>query len=446
MNAPLSPPRVLALGMGSVIAAGAVLLALPIASATGESLGFSSAFFTATSAVCVTGLIVADTPSAFSAFGHAVILVLIQVGGLGYMSLSTAVALALRGRLSIGAQAGLQESLNLGSRRDLARFMLAVFKLTLAFEMAGAALLALRWWSEFGPLRAAWFGLFHSVSAFNNAGFSLFPNSLMNWRGDLLVNLVVTALIISGGLGYLVLIEVGRYSRERRLSLHTRLVLVLTAALIGGGTVVLFYVEGANPGTLGDAPRAEALLAAFFQSVTARTAGFNTVDVGALRPASLFLLLILMFVGGAPGGTAGGVKVSTFGVTVMALWATVRGLREPVVLWRRLPAELVARAFFISLIGFLALNCVAGVLLLTEGLELLPTLFEATSAFGTVGLSTGIPGHPVSLTGGFSEPGRLLIAALMFAGRVGPLTLAVALAGRRFVPRVGYPEGRVLIG
>jgi trk system potassium uptake protein TrkH len=181
-------------------------------------------------------------------------------------------------------------------------------------------------------------------------------------------------------------------------------------------------------------------------SVTARTAGFNTLDMSLLRPATYFFLLILMFIGGAPGGTAGGVKVSTFGVTVLALWATIRGLREPTFMWRRLPPDLVSRAFFISLIAFLAVNLVAGLLLVLEGRELLQTLFEAVSAFGTVGLSTGMPGTPLSLSAAFSEPGRLLICLLMFTGRLGPLTLAFALAARSTVSRVRYPEGRVLIG
>jgi trk system potassium uptake protein TrkH len=443
---PLSPPRILALGVVAFIAAGTILLALPVSAAGVDRLPLLSAFFTATSAVCVTGLIVVDTPVAFSGFGEAVILVLIQIGGLGYMTLSTLVAIALGRRVGLHSQFSLQESLNLTSRRDLLKFTATVFKFTLGFELVAAAILAVHWSGQFGWGTAAWQGLFHAVSAFNNAGFSLFSTSLMDSRGDVLVNAVIAILIVAGGLGYLVLIEVARYRRARPLSMHSKLVLTMSAVLIVVGTLAILLLERGNAASLGQLPAPEAAMAALFQSVTARTAGFNTLDVGALRPATLFLMMILMFVGASPGGTGGGVKVSTFSVTVLALWATIRGYREPTVFGRRLPADLVARAFFVSLTAFLALNVAAGLLLVTEGGELLRTLFESTSAFGTVGLSTGLTGMPLSLTGGYSTAGQLVICALMFIGRVGPLTVAFALAGRVAAPRVRYPEGRVLIG
>jgi trk system potassium uptake protein TrkH len=396
--------------------------------------------------VCVTGLVVVDTPHAFSGFGQAVVLLLIQIGGLGYMTLSTLVLVALGRRVSMNEQHSLQESLNLSSRSDILRFAVTVIKLTLAFEFAGAAILAIRWWGDFG-IDALWLALFHSVSAFNNAGFSLFSNSLMDWRGDVVVNLTIMTLIAAGGIGYLVLTELGRYRRNGdALGLHTRFVLTLTAVLIAGGTAAILVTERGNPATLGPMGWPGAILAAAFQSVTTRTAGFNTLDMAALQPATYFLMLILMFIGGAPGGTAGGVKISTFGVTVLALWATIRGKGEPTVFWRRIPADLVARAFFVSLIAFLAVNVVTGVLLVREGGDLLRTLFEAVSAFGTVGLSTGVAGTFVSLSASFSETGQFLICLLMFMGRIGPLTLAFALASRRTPTRVGYPEGRVLIG
>lgn len=442
----MSPPQLLAVGMAAVIVAGTLLLALPLASATDGSVGWSAAFFTATSAVCVTGLIVVDTPTAFSGFGQGVILVLIQIGGLGYMTLSTFIAVLIGRRMSMTQQVSLQESLNLESRKDVARFALTVIKVTLAFEAIGAVILWARWWPQFGAGDAAWLAVFHAVSAFNNAGFSLFSNSLMDWRGDVLVNAVVMTLIVCGGIGYLVLADIGRWRTRRSLSMHSRFVLVLSIALVLVGTLGVYFVERGNGATLGGVGRPEAALAALFQSVTARTAGFNTIDVSALRPATFFFLLILMFIGGSPGGTAGGVKTSTFGVTVVALWATIRGAGDPTVMWRRLSAETVARAFFICLIAFLSVNIVAGALLIIEGTDLLRTLFEAVSAFGTVGLSAGVPGTPLSLSAAFSEPGRLLICLLMFTGRIGPLTLAFALAARRAAPRVRYPEGRVLIG
>ncbi|MCR4375496.1 MAG: hypothetical protein NUW22_11660, partial [Acidobacteria bacterium] len=352
---------------------------------------------------------------------------------------------ALGRRVSMNEQHSLQESLNLSSRSDIMKFAMTVLKLTLVFELAGAAILIARWWGNFG-VDSLWLALFHSVSAFNNAGFSLFSNSLMDWRGDVVVNLTVMSLVVAGGIGYLVLTELGRYRQTRSLSLHARFVLTLTAILIVGGTVAILVTEGRNPATLGTMGWPGAVLAAAFQSVTTRTAGFNTLDMGALRPATYFLMLILMFIGAAPGGTGGGVKVSTFGVTVLALWATIRGMREPTVFWRRIPADLVARAFFVSLIAFLAVNVVTAALLVREEGDLLRTLFESVSAFGTVGLSTGVSGTPLSLSAAFSDGGRLLICLLMFMGRIGPLTLAFALASRRTPPRVRYPEGRVIIG
>jgi trk system potassium uptake protein len=440
-----SPAQVLALSFMALIASGAILLRLPISGAR-DPLTLLDAIFTATSAVCVTGLIVVDTPNDLTVFGQLVVLVLIQLGGLGYMAITTVVGLALGRQLSLHERVTLQEALNVQSMEGLARFALTVLKLTLAFELAGAAILTVRWTGEYGFGQAAYYGIFHAVSAFNNAGFALFSDSLMRFRGDWVVNGVITTLVICGGLGFVVITEVGRLRRHRRLSPHTRLVLTLTAALIVVTTALIWFIERDNPGTLQPLGTGEALLASYFQAVTPRTAGFNTIDIGAMRGASLFLLILLMFIGAAPGGTAGGVKISTFSITVAVIWAMVRGAPEPTLLQRRIPAPLVARAFSICLIGFLALNVVAGLLLVTEARDLLPTLFETTSAFGTVGLSMSEAGAPVSLVGHFSGAGKALVMAMMFMGRIGPLTLAVAIARRREMARVRHPEGKFLIG
>lgn len=440
-----SPAQVLVLSFTGLILSGAILLRLPI-SAAREPLTLLDALFTATSAVCVTGLIVVDTPNDLTVFGQLVILLLIQLGGLGYMAITTVVGVALGRQLSLHERLTLQEALNVHSMEGLARFVLTVLKLTLAFELTAAAILTARWASEYGLGQAAYYGLFHAVSAFNNAGFALFSDSLMRFRGDWIVNLVVTTLVICGGLGFIVLTEVGRVRQYRRFSTHTRLVLTLTAALIVATTALIWVIERNNPRTLAPLGVGEGLLAAYFQAVTPRTAGFNTLDIGAMLPASLFLLILLMFIGAAPGGTAGGVKISTFSITVAVIWAMVRGNAEPTLLRRRITPPLVARAFSICLIGFLALNVVAGLLLVTEGRELLPTLFETTSAFGTVGLSMGEAGAPVSLAGHFSGVGKVLVIGMMFMGRIGPLTLAVAIARSRKMQRVRHPEGKFLIG
>ena len=440
-----SPPQVLVLSFTALIASGAVLLRLPI-SAVRDPLTFGDALFTATSAVCVTGLIVVDTANDLSAFGQVVVLSLIQLGGLGYMVITTVVGVALGRQLSLHERLTLQEALNVQTMEGLARFVLTVLKLTLVFELTGAFILTAWWAADYGLGRAAYYGLFHAISAFNNAGFALFSDSLMRFRSDWLVNLVVTTLIISGGLGFVVLTEIGRVRRYRRFSTHTRLVITLTATLIVVTTALIWFIEHDNPLTLQPLRLGDALLASYFQAVTPRTAGFNTLDIGAMQHASLFLLILLMFIGAAPGGTAGGVKISTFSITVAVIWAMVRGTPEPTLLKRRIPAALVARAFSICLIGFLTLNIVAGLLLMIEGRELLPTLFETTSAFGTVGLSMGEGGAPVSLVGHFSGGGKALAMAMMFMGRIGPLTLAVAIARRRALARVRHPEGKFLIG
>jgi len=441
----LSPAQILAFSILGLVAFGTLLLRLPV-SAARAPLSWLDAFFTATSAVCVTGLTVADTATDLSPFGQAVVLLLIQTGGLGYMAITTVVAIALGKQLTLQERRTLQEALNVQTMEGLLRFTITVLKLTVAIEAAGAVVLTAWWTPRFGMARAAYYGLFHSVSAFNNAGFSLFSDNLVRFRGDWVVNLVISGLIIAGGLGFVVLNELRHYPRARRLSMHSRLVLAMTALLVGAATLLLLILESRNPATLASLPPQEAVLAAYFHAVSPRTAGFNTIDIGRLAPPSLFLLLVLMFIGASPGGTGGGVKTTTFAIIVAALWGTVRGADEPTLFRRRLSTPLVSRAFFVSLIAFLALNGVAALLLTTEGRDLLPTLFETTSAFGTVGLSMGETGSPLSLVGHFSPAGKLLIAAMMFMGRVGPLTLAVAVARGRAQARIRYPEGKVLIG
>ena len=444
----LSPSQFLAFSFLGFIAVGGVLLALPVSAADGRHVSLLDAFFTSVSAVCVTGLITLDTPVDFSTFGQAVILLLIQAGGLGYMTMSTVLVAALGRSVTLQERLTLQEALNAQDMEGLVRFAGTVLKLTLAFELTGALILTLWWWSTLGAGTAAWYGLFHAVSAFNNAGFALWSDSLMSWRGDVVVNLVITVLIIAGGLGFFVWAELlSRHRRTVKISVHTRLVLAATAALLVGGTVMLLALEWNNPRTLATLPFGDKVLAAWFQSVTTRTAGFNTLDIGAMTVPSLFVMMALMFIGASPGGTGGGVKTSTFSITLAALWATVRGKNDTVIYKRRLGPELVAKAFFVSLIAFVTMNSVAWVLLLTEGRDLLTTLFETTSAFGTVGLSMGEHGAPVSLVAFFSPAGKLLIMLMMFVGRLGPLTLAIAVARRGAAQaKLRYPEGKILVG
>lgn len=445
----LTPAQLLSLHITGLILAGGILLSLPVAAAPGHVVSLVDAFFTSTSAVCVTGLIVRDTPVDFSLFGQIVILVLIQAGGLGYMTISTVLTVALGRRTSLQERLTLADALNVSSMEGLLRFAGTVAVMTLAFEAAGAAILAVRFSVDVGWAQGTYYGVFHAVSAFNNAGFSLFSDNLVGYRADLTVNLVVSTLVIAGGLGFIVLAEVFRLHQGTARpgwSTHTRMVLAITAGLLVVATASILGLEWSNPRTLEPLPVGEKVLASYFQAVTPRTAGFNTLDIGAMRVPSLFLIIALMFIGASPGSTGGGVKTTTFGLVLAMVWSTVRGSHEPVVAGRRLAPDVVARAFAVIVIAFFAVNAVALTLLVVEGRDMLTTLFETTSAFGTVGLSMGAAGSALSLSGLYGSAGKLLIMGMMFIGRVGPLTLAIALAGGAAAPRLRYPEGKVMIG
>ena len=444
----LSPAQLLSLHILGLITVGGILLSLPVSGPPGRPLSVINAFFTSTSAVCVTGLVVIDTPHDLSLVGQFILLVLIQAGGLGYMTISTLVMVAFGRRMSMQERLTLADALNVTTMEGLLRFAGTVALLTFVLEGAGALIMSPRFVQDAGWLKGLWFGLFHAVSAFNNAGFTLFSDNLMGYRDDLTINLVITALVIAGGLGFFVLSEVLRLRRRTSIgmSVHAKLVLAITATLLVTGTLGILALEWSNPKTLGPLGIGGKLLASWFQAVTTRTAGFNTINIGDMTVPALFVTLLLMFIGASPGGTGGGVKTTTFGVTVMAIWTTVRNRADVTVFHRRIAPEVIARAFAISLIAFLGVNLVAGTLLVAEGQALLPTLYETVSAFGTVGLSMGATGTALSLSGVFGGGGKLLIMLMMIMGRVGPLTLALALAGGGAPARLKYAEGKVLIG
>jgi trk system potassium uptake protein TrkH len=443
-----SPAQLLSLHIVGLIVTGAILLSLPVAAAPGGAVSLLDAFFTSTSAVCVTGLIVVDTPNQWSPFGQVVLMLLIQAGGLGYMTISSLIMLAFGRRISVHERMTLADALNVVSMEGLLRFAWTVALLTFAIEGIGALIMGVRFAQDLGWAKGLWFGLFHAVSAFNNAGFSLFSDNLMGYRGDLTINLVITTLIIAGGLGFFVLSGLLRLRKKTAvaMSVHTKMVLTVSASLIAAATLSILALEWTNPKTLAPLGLGEKLLAAYFQAVTPRTAGFNTISIGDMTAPALFLTISLMFIGASPGGTGGGVKTTTFGVIVAALWTTVRGERDTNIFGRRLSPDLVRRAFALSMLAAIGLVLVTGFLLLAERQGLLQTSYEAVSAFGTVGLSMGVPGSVLSLSGFFGTGGKWLIMFLMFMGRVGPLTLAVALAGTAAPARVRYPEGKVLIG
>lgn len=436
-----SPARVLVLGFAAVIALGTILLLIPAATAPGRRTDFLTALFTATSATCVTGLVVVDTATHWSWLGHLVIALLIQVGGLGIMTMSTFFALLIGKRITLRERLVVQEALGQLTLAGVVRLVRLVLLATAMCEGLGMLLLFLQWVGRYPAPRALALAAFHSVSAFNNAGFDLFSVSLQPFVEDAGVVLVVAGLIVLGGLGFVVLAEMWSFRRGQwRPSLHTYLVLRVTGLLIAFAMLFILLVEWSNPLTLGPLSLKGKLLAALFQSVTPRTAGFSVVPVGGLRVATLVLTIVLMFVGASPGGTGGGIKTTTFASQVLAVWATVRGYPEITVHERRLPGEVVQRALAITFISLTLVMGVSMALSLTEGGEYLPLLFETTSAFGTVGLSAGV-------TPGLSPAGRLLIVFTMFAGRVGPLTLAIALAKRGRPPApLHFLEEKVAVG
>ncbi|MNM23450.1 Ktr system potassium uptake protein B [compost metagenome] len=437
----LSPPQILVIGFALIIMIGALLLMLPVSHTQGQGISFLDAVFTATSAVCVTGLVVHDTGTFFSIFGQVVIMVLIQIGGLGFMTMATLFALVFRRRISLRERLVLQEAMNQSSMEGIVRLIRSVLIYSLVIEGGAAILLTIRWAFDMPFGRAVFFGLFHAVSMFNNAGFDLFGNyrSLTGYTSDPVVNVIVMFLIVSGGIGFIVMSDLIGYRQGRRLSLHTKVVLTSTAALIGIGALVLFVFEFTNTRTLGSLNFGGKVWGALFQSVTPRTAGANTLDLTGLRQASQFFIIILMFIGASPGSTGGGIKTTTFTIMLGAVIAMLRG-RDDIVLFRyRLSQERVFKALTITVLALLLIGTVTMLLSTTEEMPFLDLLFETTSAFATVGLSLGV-------TPELSGAGKVLIALTMFAGRLGVLTLAYALGPKQGKPLYRYPEGKMIIG
>ncbi len=424
---PPSPWLVLIVGFGVVILIGTILLLLPIATAAGRSTPALTALFTATSAVCVTGLVVVDTATHWSPFGHAVILGLIQVGGFGFMTGSTLILLllvgrrtGLRDRLLVQASTGV----DLGSVTSLVR---RVGLFTLVAEVLGALVLAAAFLARgLDPPQAAWWGVFHGISAFNNAGFDLIGEfrSLRPFADDAFVLVPVGVLIVLGGIGFAIVGDVAGKRRWSRLALETKIVLLTTAALLALGAATIAVFEWENPATLGALPVEQRPLNAAFESVTLRTAGFSALPTGELVEASLFVVMALMFIGGASGSTAGGIKVNTFSVLLVAIVSTARGRPSAEAFGRRIPHVIVYRAVSVALLSIAVLFMVSLGLELTSTGSFVQVLFEAVSAVGTVGASTGI-------TPELSDTGRLLLVGAMFIGRLGTLTLVLALTARQ---------------
>ncbi|MNW32690.1 Ktr system potassium uptake protein B [compost metagenome] len=434
-----SPPIILVLGLLITIAIGTLLLMLPVSTQDGVSLQWVDAFFTATSAACVTGLVVVDVETTFTVFGETVIVVLMQIGGLGFMTMATLFALVLGRRLSLRDRLLLKEAINAESMEGIVRIVRKVMIFSFTIEGIAAVILALRWATEMPLGQAIYYGLFHSVSLFNNGGFDLFGNSFQFYTGDWLFNLVASVLVISGGLGFVVLNDLFEYRKTRRLSLHSKLVLSVSGALIGIGALVLFVFEFTNPHTLGSLSWIEKIYASIFQSVSTRSSGTSTIDITESRQATQFFFILLMFIGASPGSTGGGIKTTTFLLMIGAVYAMIRGNRDIIFFRHRVPRDLLMRALTIIMVTLMIFMVVVMLLLVIEDAPFLSLMFEAASAVGTVGLSVGV-------TTELSDIGKILIAFTMFVGRIGPLTIAYALRPRKEKQLYRHPEGRIIIG
>lgn len=441
----IATTQMVALMFAAIILLGALLLTLPAASRDGVSCGLRPALFTATSATCVTGLVLYDTWSQWSGFGQIVILCLIQIGGLGFMSVATLLIFLLRRKIGLQQRLMIAQSLSVNDIKGVVRLQKLVLTGSFSVEAVGAIILTLRFWPEYGFTRALRWGIFHSVSAFCNAGFDIFGaiapgQSLIEFNADPVVLLTLSALIIIGGLGFLVWENIARKRSLRKFSVYTKLVLLITAALLAVGWAGTCLLEWNNPETLGGMTVGGKLLNGFFQSATLRTAGFAAIDQAKLTESGKAFSSVLMFIGGSSGSTAGGIKTATAGVLLISLWAGLRG-RDQVVLRRRtIPQARVLNAMTLTLVVTCLFLAGSIALTLADGVPYLAAAFEVASAMGTVGLTMGI-------TTGLSPLSQGIIIAMMFLGRVGVLSFSIAFLIRdRGENKIRYPSVDVMIG
>lgn len=440
-NRGIRPIQILPLGFLLIIGIGTVLLMLPISTKSG-SLRLFDAIFTATSASCVTGLTVVDTLGYFTSFGHVILLLLIQIGGLGFMTMTTFLFIIMRRQLSLRNRIILKEALGEESPVSAQKVMWSAVKYTFAIEGVGAILLATRFVPRFGLGKGVWYGVFHSVSAFCNAGFDLMgaEGSLQFYVGDPIVNVTIILLIILGGTGFAVIHNVLAYRKHRRLMMQTKIVLVATGFLIIAGAVLFFTFEYNNPATMGNLSVGDKMWAALFQSVTCRTAGFFSMDQAGMQDASKLLSCILMFIGAAPGGTAGGIKVTTIMVILLTIRALVQGKEDVEAFQRRIEISTVRRALclFIFALGVLML-AILTTSIAENGISMIDLAYELCSALGTVGLTNGVTASAGMLT-------KVVLCIFMYFGRVGLMTLVVSLGREERRTIVRYPSGNIMIG
>ncbi len=441
----LNPPQVLAVGFLIMILAGAGLLSLPAASSSGQAMPFMDALFMSASATCVTGLSVLNPGVDLTTYGQLVLIALVQIGGLGFMTVATLIALVFRRRITFRERLILQETMSQHSTEGIIRLVRKVVLYAIVIESVGALLLFVRFSFEMPLGQAAYFGAFHSVSIFNNAGFDLFgaiegrASSLIHYVDDPFVNLIAMPMILLGGIGFIVIADLLDYPRKRKLSLHSKVVLFMTAVLVVVGAVVIFVFEYTNPATLRPLDLSGKTFASLFQSITSRSAGMSTLDVGGMRQATQFFMVIMMFIGAAPGSAGGGIKVTTFAILIGAMISMIRGRQDIVFSRYRIAQDRVYKAITFSLLSFLLIVVSAMILSATENYSFLGILFETTSAYATAGISMGLTAH-------LTPFGQFMITLLMFIGRLGPVTLAFTLTPKMDNEPFRYPEGKVTIG
>lgn len=441
----LKPPQILVLGFTVMILLGSVLLSLPIATHSGESTPYMDALFTATSAACVTGLTVEDTGTYFNVFGQVVLLLLVQIGGLGFMTMATLIAFVLKKRISLKERLILQEAMNHNSIEGIVRLIQKVLVYSLCIQAAGMVIFTIRWSFDMPFGQALYFGLFHAISFFNNAGFDIFGpvtgpfTSITRYAEDPVITLTTCLLIILGGVGFVVIADLLEFRHKRKLTLHSKVVLSMSALLIGAGAIVIFIFEFTNPNTLGPLSWFGKIWASLFQSVTPRSGGASTLDVNALRQATQFFMVILIFIGASPGSTGGGIKTTTFAILLGAMVAMLRGKQDIVLFRMRLAQDRIFKAITLTLLTLFLIILGTMVLSTTEEQSFLAILFEVASAFSTAGLTMNVTPH-------LTEVGKVVIMVLMFMGRLGPVTLAYALGPKQEKDLFRYPEGKIAIG
>lgn len=439
----LSYPKLIILVFLAVILVGAVLLSLPVSSKSGQGFPFLNALFTATSATCITGLTVYDIYVHFSEFGQAVILVLIQIGGLGVMSLVSLFFFMLGRKISFRQRMLMADSMSIEANKGIVRMMKRMLLITFGCEFLGAVVLSIRLIPDFGIFQGIWQSVFLSVAAFCNAGFDIlgiaFPMSSLSFLyvEDALVNITIMSLIVMGGLGFFVWSDIFDFRRGKKLKLHTKIVLISTVFLIISGAVIFYLLEANN--SFSELSFGGKILASFFQSVTTRTAGFFTVHPANLSDASKLVTILFMFIGGSPGSTAGGVKTVTVFLAVISAIAVIRGKKSIHFAGRKIDYKNVMQANAILMISFVAIATALLLLCITQDMPFIDLLFETVSAFGTVGISTNV-------TGNLNDVGKIIIMILMFFGRIGVMSIAIALTEKLKTDNIEYPEEKVMVG